>query len=75
MSQILLQSCYLGSKQKGIDTVQVVAPDIHCCPGDPDDISAFLLKSGFKPTGKILPEYKEMYGEPVDGYVFERKIK
>lgn len=59
-------------KEDLIKTARVVVPDIHCSPGDPDDVSAFLSSCDFKPTGKIIPEFKTMYGQPVDGYVFER---
>ena len=74
VSKILLTNCIKGSRTLKIKRLQVVAPEIHCRPGDPDDISEFLLKSGFHPTGDILNEYKTMYGDLVDGFVFERKI-
>lgn len=53
--------------------VNVVVPHIHCNTGDEDDVYQFLLHCGFKPTGEVLHDYRVMYGDDVDGYVFGRK--
>lgn len=69
----LLMAAYIKHCQENqCDKVRVIVPSIHCDPGDPDDVSAFLNTCGFKTTGEILPDYRVMYGDEVDGYVFER---
>lgn len=52
--------------------VQIVVSSLHCLPGDPDDVSEFLTKCGFQTTGEVVSEFKWMYGDLVDGYIFER---
>lgn len=55
------------------DKVRAVIPSINCKPGDPDDVSAFLKFTGWKASGEVLSNYRVMYGDLVDGYVFERR--
>lgn len=57
-----------------IDKLRVIVPDIHCLPGDPDDVSGFLSKSMFHTTGEVIHDFRFMYGDWRDGYVFERDI-
>lgn len=51
--------------------LEVIVPEIHCLPGDPDDISLFLKFQGFKATG-IKLDFFTMYGRKYDGFIFER---
>jgi len=74
LGRLLVAACHRGSALSGMDKMRLTVPDIHCCPGDPDDVSVFLSKTGFAATGEIVRDFKEMYGDPVDGYVFEREV-
>lgn len=56
------------------EKMQVVVPHIYCVPGDPENVAPFLTKCGFHATGEILPEVGVMYGNPVEGYVFESEL-
>lgn len=51
--------------------LEVTVPEIHCAPGDPDDVSVFLKWQGFKATG-VKTDFYSMYGRKYDGFVFER---
>ena len=74
LGRLLLTACDRSSLKAGVEKLRITVPDIHCRPGDPDDVSEFLLKTGFLTTGDIQPAFKQMYGDPVDGYVFERRV-
>ena len=63
-----------SAMSEGSDNIRVVVPEIHCCPGDEDDVSAFLDSCEFKTTGEIVYEFKEMYGRKVDGFVFQMEV-
>ena len=54
--------------------IRIIVPHIHCNTDDPDDVSQFLNRVGFSPTGDIVLDWKKMYGEFVDGYIFGRKV-
>lgn len=69
---VLVAACVRHSFENHIPVVRVIAPHIHCCPGHEDDVSAFLAACDFKPSGEIINNFKVMYGEYVDGYVFKR---
>ncbi|MCI0564661.1 MAG: GNAT family N-acetyltransferase [Nitrososphaera sp.] len=69
---LLMASCLKHCQENHCDKVKLVVPSIHCQPGDPDDVSAFLTACGFKTTKEILYNYCVMYGDQIDGYVFER---
>lgn len=69
---VLMASCVKHCADNHCDKIKAVVPSIHCKPGDPDDVSAFLHYCGFKATGEILYGYCVMYGDETDGYVFER---
>ena len=70
----LINDCIAQCQTQKTDRLRIVIPDIHCHPGDPDDVSGFLSKTGFHPTGEVISEHARMYGDWRDGYVFERNI-
>ena len=51
--------------------IVTTVPDVHCCPGDGDDVSVFLNKMGFEASGEIAKKWYHMYGETRDGYIFK----
>ena len=74
MGRLLIETAVRDCNRALCEGMKVVVPHIHCVPGDPDDVSVFLNKVDFVPTGRIIHDWREMYGEEVDGYEFERKI-
>ena len=74
LGRLLVHACAQHSYEMRCDKVKIVVPDLNCSPGDPDDVSAFLNKLEFTATGEIIPEWGEMYGEPIEGYAFERQL-
>jgi GNAT superfamily N-acetyltransferase len=56
-----------------VPTLSITIPEIHCFPGDPDDVSLWLKWKGFRAT-KVLKNIYYMYGDTIDGFRFERKI-
>jgi GNAT superfamily N-acetyltransferase len=57
-----------------VKEIHIAIPDIHCIPDDPDNVVGFLNNSGFYPNGDIISNAKIMYGNPIDAYIFVRKI-
>jgi GNAT superfamily N-acetyltransferase len=55
--------------------VVTVVPEINCLPGDPDDISGWLLMQGFKAEPPILKDHIYRYGDLVDCYTFARDLR
>ena len=53
--------------------LEVVVPDIHCIPGDLDNVALWLKFQGFRASG-VLGDYFHMYGDDHDGYLFKRKV-
>lgn len=76
LGRLLVQACVRDTRKHGCEFIRTVVPHIHCYPGDEDDVSVFLSRCDFFPAthNGVLHDYREMYGQPVDGYVFERKI-
>jgi GNAT superfamily N-acetyltransferase len=62
-------------KTRGGVELSLVVPEIHCFPGHPDDVSAWLLTRGFRAEPPIVPEYAYMYGQWVDGFCFVKPIE
>jgi len=52
----------------------IIVPDIHCMPGDPDDVSVILNKQGFFAGPPIYADHFLMYGGKVDGYKFTKEL-
>jgi GNAT superfamily N-acetyltransferase len=74
LGTLLMEACVRDSQKNRCDKVRILVPHIHCRPGDPDDVSAFLGVCGFKASGKCISDWRQMYGEWVDAYEFERKL-
>jgi GNAT superfamily N-acetyltransferase len=55
-----------------LQKVSIIIPEINCFPGQPDDISAWLLSRGYQATVPILKDYFHMYGKHYDGFKFVR---
>lgn len=57
-------------RNTGATELNLMVPEIHCFPGHPDDVSAWLLTRGFRAKPPIVPEWGYMYGQWVDGFCF-----
>lgn len=71
---ILLNNIENSARRMKADGLCILVPELHCTPGDPDDVLGFLTNAGFKASGAIEYNCKRMYGEWVDGYYFIRRI-
>lgn len=70
----LLYNCALYAKEIGALELLMVVPESRLRPGDPDDISAWLLKLGFRASLPLLKNWFVFYGKPEDGVVFSLPI-
>lgn len=75
IGSLLLSKIMADAQHQQAKTLRITAPDIHCEPGHPDDVSDFLINSGFKTTGEVVSDFKRMYGDMVEGYIFEMRLK
>lgn len=71
----LLSYIYEYAEDHFFNRVVTVVPEINCLPGDPDDISAWLLLQGFKAERPILRNCAYRYGEFVDCYLFAKSLR
>lgn len=71
---LMLEATQRHAELMGADYLHVIVPEIHCCPGDPDDVSEFLNVNAFNTTGAIDYGFDTMYGDKVDGFHWVRKV-
>lgn len=74
-SRKLLYRANSAAKAAKATCMTVFVPELLCNPGDPDDLSEFLNKSGFLPTGVLQRNYLRMYGTMYDGIEWVRVVK
>ncbi len=68
----LLKAVCLGARQLAIPRIVIPVPESLCCPGEPRDVSHWLLKRGFKLNGNhsILKEGAICFGQVEDAFLF-----
>lgn len=69
----LIESIEGGARRLKADRISILIPEIHCFPGDPDDVSLFLKYNGYYPSGVIKYNCQVMYGHQVDGFYFVKE--
>jgi GNAT superfamily N-acetyltransferase len=74
LGNLLLAKCEGEASWAKKNQIITWVPDLHCKPGDPDDVSTFLHKTGFMATGKTGKMSYRMYGEYRDHYQFYKGI-
>ena len=74
IGRVLVHKCAQHSHENQCEKIKIVVPHVNCCPGDPDDVSTFLGKVEFHATGEIIHNWRVMYGDDIDGYIFERSL-
>jgi GNAT superfamily N-acetyltransferase len=63
------------AKERYRGRIVTVVPEINCLPNDPDDVSGWLLKLGFKAEAPILRDHVRRYGRLVDCYTFALELR
>lgn len=74
LGKLFILACMEFANKEMCDTIKITVPDLHCQPEDPDDVSVFLNRMGFKTTGKCIDDWKIMYGEMREGYEFTKPV-
>lgn len=77
LGTLLLADIEDDAKRRQADVLRITVPEIHCQPEgrrDKDDVTGFLNATHFKPTGKVVTDFCKMYGDLIDGYVWERTV-
>lgn len=74
VGMLLRDTVLIDARKKSLDVVRMTVPDLHCNPGDPDDVSVWLNRMGFRATGEIKERFMVMYGDWREGYIFESPV-
>jgi len=70
IGSLLLHEVETGAEENKLLEMVVIVPEIKCCPGQPDDVSQWLLKRGYKAVKPVLTNHFHMYGSHCDGFKF-----
>ena len=73
VAKFILRDVSQTAKDMLMTRVEVLIPEVHCLPGDPDDVSLWLKFQGFR-AASIIKNCFDMYGEDYDGFLFERSV-
>ena len=71
---MLVKNVETAARRMKADKVSFLVPEIHCCPGDPDDVTHFLNFNGYYASGVIEYNYKRMYGRVIDAFYFTKEL-
>jgi N-acetylglutamate synthase-like GNAT family acetyltransferase len=74
LGQMIFTKCEAEAQWSNLKKVFVWLPDLHCNPGDPDDVSVFVNKCGYRATGQCREAPYKMYGKPFELYRFEKEL-
>ena len=74
LATLLLEAVENTGRRMRADSLTMNTVEIHCCPGDPDDVSVFMNNINFKTSGVIIRDFSRMYGEMRDAYQWVRRI-
>ena len=72
-SQLLL-NCAIYAREIHIPRMVMLVPEGRLRPGEPDDISTWLTKLGFRAQAPLLRDYFTFYGQAEDGVLFSLPI-
>ncbi len=70
----LLFHCILYGREIHAPHVLMVVPESRLNPGEPDDLSQWLVHRGFRAQVPLLRDYFTFYGRPEDGVIFTLPI-
>lgn len=74
LGQSLLAHVHEEARKKGTPYMSTAIPEYLCIPDEPDDVSEWLNKLGFKAV-LVLPAKVRLYGREYDQYLFVFKVK
>ncbi|MHC4188381.1 MAG: GNAT family N-acetyltransferase [Planctomycetota bacterium] len=74
VASLLLEASECGAKENELQTMTFIIPEIKCFPGQPDDVSQWLLNRGYRAGPPILKDYFYMYGADCDGFIFTHSL-
>jgi ribosomal protein S18 acetylase RimI-like enzyme len=66
----LLYNCALYARETGAVELLMLVPESRLRPGEPDDISRWLMRLGFRAEVPLFKDWFEFYGEREDGVLF-----
>lgn len=70
----LLYNCALYAREIGATELLMLVPEGRLRPNEPDDISNWLTKLGFRAEVPLLKDYFTFYGQAEDGVLFSLPI-
>jgi GNAT superfamily N-acetyltransferase len=70
----LIHNCAMFAREIGAIELLMLVPEGRLRPGEPDDISGWLTKLGFRAEVPLLRDYFTFYGQPEDGVLFSHPI-
>lgn len=70
----LLFNCALYAREIGDTELIMVIPESRLRPGEPDDLSVWLRRKGFRAEVPLLKNYFTFFGQPEDGVLFSVNI-
>lgn len=73
VGRLLIASTIAFAKASDVDEIESIVPEGLCRPGEPQDITGWLAKVGFRGTG-VVPNYIHNMGVIEDGYKFNLRF-
>ena len=70
IGSLLLATVELEVREKGLEKLVIIVPEVKCFPGHPDDVSQWLLVRRYRAGTPILKDHFSMYGSRCDGFKF-----
>jgi len=71
--RLLIHEATTFARVQGLNEIEAVVPEMLCSPGEPQDITGWLLKVGFLGTG-VIRNYIQNMGVKEDGYKFKLRF-
>lgn len=71
---VLLNRVEYRTVTKGLNCIEYPVSESSCNPGDPYDVSEWLLRNGFR-CEETVEEMFEAYGSYYDGFLFRKPIE
>lgn len=73
VGRLLVAEAMGFAEVRGIGEIESIIPESLCRPGEPQDITGWLAKIGFRGTG-LVPNYIQNMGINEDGYKFNLRF-
>lgn len=66
----LIRNCMTYARECNAFEIRMLLPESRLCPGEPDDLSVWLRKTGFRATLPLHKDAFTFYGRSEDGVAF-----